>query len=114
MRLSFVSDIHGNIDALAAVARRRGATVVLGDLLDYVDYHDPSGGILGRVFGERHVRQFTALRSAGDFHGLREFNRSLWDQHAGPARHADRRRLGALPRGAGGGRSGRAAHARKR
>ncbi len=79
MRLSFVSDIHGNIDALAAVARQAEQLVVLGDLLDYVDYHDPSAGILGRVFGERPVRQFTALRTAGDFHGLREFNRSLWD-----------------------------------
>ena len=30
------------------------------------------------------VRQFTALRTAGDFHGLREFNRSLWDSTPDP------------------------------
>ena len=84
MRLSFVSDIHGNIVALAEVARRAEQLVVLGDLLDYVDYHDASAGILGRIFGEQNVRTFIALRLAGDFPRLREFNRSLWDSTPDP------------------------------
>ena len=79
MRLSFVSDIHGNMAGLADVARQAEQLVVLGDLLDYVDYYDPSGGILGRVFGEQRVRHFIALRMAGDFRALREYNRALWD-----------------------------------
>ena len=79
MRLSFVSDIHGNIAALADVARRVEKLVVLGDLLDYVDYHDPSAGIIGRIFGEERVRPFIALRLAGDFPALRAYNHSLWD-----------------------------------
>ena len=45
VRLSFVSDIHGNIDGLADVARRVDQLVVLGDLLDYVDYYDPAGDV---------------------------------------------------------------------
>ncbi len=78
MRLSFVSDIHGNIAGLADVARRSEQLVVLGDLLDYVDYHDASAGILGRIFGERQVNEFIALRLAGDFPALRELNHRLW------------------------------------
>lgn len=84
VRLSFVSDIHGNIAGLADVARRAEQLVVLGDLLDYVDYYDPAGGILGRIFGERRVRQFIALRLAGDFAGLRQYNRTLWESTDDP------------------------------
>ena len=84
MRLSFVSDIHGNIAGLADVARRVDQLVVLGDLLDYVDYYDPSGGIIGRIFGADRVRPFIALRLAGDFPGLRAYNRELWDSTPDP------------------------------
>jgi Icc-related predicted phosphoesterase len=38
VRLQFVSDVHGNISALREVARRADQLVVLGDLIDYVDY----------------------------------------------------------------------------
>jgi len=84
VRISFVSDIHGNTDGLAAVARDAEMLVVLGDLLDYVDYHDPAGGILGEVFGEQWVRQFTALRTAGDYAGLHRLNTDLWATVADP------------------------------
>lgn len=84
MRISFVSDVHGNIDGLAAVARDAEMLVVLGDLLDYVDYHDPSAGILGEVFGEHRVREFTVLRSAGDFPALHRLNTELWATVADP------------------------------
>ena len=84
MRLSFVSDIHGNIAGLADVARRVERLVVLGDLLDYVDYHDPSAGIIGRIFGEARVGEFIALRLAGDFPALRAYNHALWEGVADP------------------------------
>ncbi len=84
MRISFVSDIHGNADALAVVAGAAEQLVVLGDLLDYVDYHDPGAGILGEVFGIDQVEQFTALRSAGDFVGLHRLNTELWSAMADP------------------------------
>ena len=79
MRLSIVSDIHGNLTGLAEVARQAEQLVVLGDLLDYVDYYDAAGGIIGRVFGEQKVRHFISLRMAGEFRQLREYNRGLWD-----------------------------------
>lgn len=69
---------------LADAARRAEQLVVLGDLLDYVDYYDPTGGILGRVFGEHKVRKFIALRLAGDFPGLRAYNAALWESTPDP------------------------------
>lgn len=84
MRVSFVSDVHGNFDALARVAGEAEQLVVLGDLLDYVDYHDHSQGILGQVFGAERVRPFAQMRSSGDFLGLRDYNRTLWDSVSDP------------------------------
>ena len=78
MRLSFVSDVHGNVAGLRDAARRAEQLVVLGDLIDYVDYHDPAGGILGRIFGAEQVRPFIDLRLAGEFRQLRELNDALW------------------------------------
>lgn len=78
MRLSFVSDVHGNIDGLAEVARSAEQLVVLGDLVDYVDYHEPSRGILGRIFGAEKVLPFIEMRSAGSFLELRRYNNDLW------------------------------------
>jgi len=84
VRVSFVSDVHGNIDGLAEVARDAETLVVLGDLLDYVDYHDPSAGILGEVFGADNVLAFSRLRSTGDFAGLHRLNTALWETIADP------------------------------
>ena len=84
MRVSFVSDVHGNIGALREVARGAEQLVVLGDLIDYVDYHDAADGILGRIFGARRVQPFIDLRLAGDFQRLRRLNRDLWDSIPDP------------------------------
>ena len=78
MRVSFVSDVHGNTEGLARVAEKAEQLVVLGDLLDYVDYHEPDRGILGEVFGEDRVRHFAQLRQAGQFAELHAYNLSLW------------------------------------
>lgn len=78
MRISVVADVHGNIDALARVAETSQRLVILGDLLDYVDYHDPNRGILAEMFGAESVRRFTLLRTHGAFAELRRFNAELW------------------------------------
>lgn len=57
-----VSDVHGNAEALARAGEGADALLVLGDLLDFVDYHDHSRGILGRVFGPQKVARFAELR----------------------------------------------------
>lgn len=78
MRVSVVADVHGNVEALARVAERAERLVVLGDLLDYVDYADPGAGILGHLFGPTRVAHFSDLRAAGDFARLRRYNDELW------------------------------------
>lgn len=79
-----VADIHGNIEALARVAERAEQLIVLGDLLDYVDYHEAHRGILGTVFGAERVRPFITMRSAGDFAALHAYNQQLWASLADP------------------------------
>ena len=79
-----MSDVHGNVPALAEVAASAEQLVVLGDLLDYVDYHHPERGILGAVFGAERVRHFAELRFAGDFARLHRYNTALWQELADP------------------------------
>ncbi|MDQ2707801.1 MAG: metallophosphoesterase [Actinomycetota bacterium] len=78
MRVHVVSDVHGNSAALARAADGADALVVLGDLIDFVDYDDHSGGILGQVFGPAAVARFAALRVGGKPGELTGFARSLW------------------------------------
>lgn len=84
MRVHVVSDVHGNTEALARAGDGADVLVVLGDLLDFVDYHDHSGGILGRIFGPETVRRFAELR-AGTRDEMRAFARMLWSSLDDPA-----------------------------
>ncbi|HWE88650.1 MAG TPA: metallophosphoesterase [Pseudonocardiaceae bacterium] len=78
MRVHVVSDVHGNADALARAGDGADALVVLGDLLDFVDYHDHSGGILGAVFGAEKVAAFAQLRRGDQPREFIAYARSLW------------------------------------
>jgi Icc-related predicted phosphoesterase len=78
MRVHVVSDVHGNADALARAGEGADALVVLGDLLDFVDYHDYSKGILGQVFGPAKVAVFAELRRNRQTTGLATYARTLW------------------------------------
>jgi len=78
MRVHVVSDVHGNAEALARAGEGADALVVLGDLLDFVDYHDHSKGILGAVFGAEKVATFAALRRSRRHADITAYARSLW------------------------------------
>lgn len=80
-----VSDVHGNVDALARAGDGADALVVLGDLIDFVDYHDHSSGILGTVFGPEKVAVFARLRRERRHTEIAAYARSLWDSLADPA-----------------------------
>lgn len=84
MRVHVVSDVHGNAEALARAGQRADVLIVLGDLIDFVDYHDHSAGILGQIFGPEQVGRFARLR-AGAPGDLRAFVASLWAQLDDPA-----------------------------
>lgn len=73
-----VSDVHGNAEALARAGDGADALVVLGDLIDFVDYHDHAGGILGAVFGAERVATFARLRRERRPAELAAYARSLW------------------------------------
>lgn len=78
MRVHVVSDVHGNAEALARAGEGADALFVLGDLLDFVDYHDYSGGIMGAVFGADKVARFAEFRKGGRNPEAIAFVRSLW------------------------------------
>ncbi|MDQ4103760.1 MAG: metallophosphoesterase [Actinomycetota bacterium] len=78
MRVHVVSDVHGNVDALARAGAGADALLVLGDLIDFVDYDDHSAGILGSIFGSAAVQRFAELRSAGAPGEAFAFVRELW------------------------------------
>ena len=68
-----VSDIHAAFAELAAVAARGEPLLVLGDLLNFVDYRTGSG-IVADVYGRSHALEFIGNRRTGDW----EANRRLW------------------------------------
>jgi Icc-related predicted phosphoesterase len=65
MRVHAVSDVHGNVEALRRAGDGADALLVLGDLVDFVDYRDPAGGILGRALGREVSARFGRLRASG-------------------------------------------------
>jgi Icc-related predicted phosphoesterase len=65
MRVHVVSDVHGSVEALARAGDGADALVVLGDLIEFVDYHDPAAGIIGRALGARVSAEFARLRVHG-------------------------------------------------
>lgn len=85
MRVHVVSDVHGNVDALAGACRGADALIVLGDLIDFVDYHDHSRGILGAVFGADKVAEFAEMRRNREVRAAGGYFRSLWSSLDDPA-----------------------------
>jgi Icc-related predicted phosphoesterase len=84
-----VSDVHGNAADLARAADGAEALVVLGDLLDFVDYDDPAQGILAEILGPQATVEFARLRSEGGPGALREYTRQLWADLEDPAALVD-------------------------
>ena len=79
MRVHVVSDVHGSVEALSTAADGADVLVCLGDLVLFLDYHDPAGGIFADLFGTEAAVRLIALRSAKRFEEAREWSRSLWE-----------------------------------
>lgn len=68
-----VSDVHAAFSELAEVAAQGEPLLILGDLLNFVDYRT-GVGIVADVYGRDHVMQFIRNRKKGDW----DANRRLW------------------------------------
>jgi Icc-related predicted phosphoesterase len=75
MRVMAISDLHGAVEHLDAVARDCDALLVLGDLINVLDYRTMDG-ILVEVFGREPVAEAAELRSQGRFDEARAAIRS--------------------------------------
>lgn len=76
MRIHVVSDVHGAAEALADAGKGADVLLSLGDLANFVDYSDPSQGVLGELFGAAAVAHWIGLRDGGRFVEAREYVRS--------------------------------------
>jgi len=68
-----VADVHGAADALAQVVAQTESLLVLGDLINFIDYRT-NEGIVADVCGSEFVSEMVALRTAG----LSGEARTLW------------------------------------
>lgn len=77
MSIYVVSDLHGAPDALAKAVPEGATLLLLGDLLNFVDYLSMTG-ILTEVFGVEAVRTVVELRTAGRVEEARDAMRARW------------------------------------
>ncbi|SHN42245.1 metallophosphoesterase family protein [Cryptosporangium aurantiacum] len=82
-RIHVVSDVHGRADALARAGDGADALVVLGDLLLYLDYADPTQGILADLLGAEAGAEFAEMRKEHRFGDLRSVGARLMSDPAG-------------------------------
>ncbi len=68
------SDVHGGVEPLQRLSRSDGPVLILGDLVNLIDYRSWSG-ILPDVCGAEFVKDMSDLRIAGRFTELR----NRWD-----------------------------------
>lgn len=75
--IRIISDVHGAVAALRRVAEEPGPLLILGDLINFIDYRNNSG-IVADVAGEDFVDRVVQARSQGDFAAAGE----LWRKHS--------------------------------
>jgi Icc-related predicted phosphoesterase len=75
MRIKVISDLHGAVDHLKEAGRGCDALLVLGDLINVLDYRTMDG-ILVETFGREPVAEAVTLRARGRFEEARRTLRS--------------------------------------
>lgn len=74
--IRLISDVHGAVGALRRVVAQPGRLLILGDLINFIDYRNNSG-IVADVAGKEFVDQIVGLRTTGDFAASSE----VWRGH---------------------------------
>src|SRR2546425_5628318 len=89
VRVTAISDLHGAVERLDAVGRECDALLVLGDLINVLDYRTMDG-ILVEVFGREPVAEAAEPRSQGRFEEARAaFRRRVGDGDEARARFVE-------------------------
>ena len=71
--MRIISDVHGAFNALRRVASAPGPMLILGDLVNFVDYRT-GDGMVADVFGREFVQEVARFRASGDYAA----SRALW------------------------------------
>ena len=71
----FVSDVHYQIEYLNSLPQNKGPIVILGDLINWIDYRDGQG-IAMDVFGKDNVEKLINLRKEHKF----DERKTLWKE----------------------------------
>lgn len=61
-----IADVHGDLDAVLREAASCDVLLLLGDLVNVIDYEN-AGGILGEIYGADAIREWSKLRAQGRF-----------------------------------------------
>ena len=69
----FISDVHYQLDYLSSLPKNKGPVVILGDLINWIDYRNGEG-IAKEVFGTENVQKLINLRKQHKF----EERKNLW------------------------------------
>lgn len=92
MSVYVVSDLHGAPDALSKAVPEGATLLLLGDLINFIDYISMTG-ILTEVFSVEAVEQVVALRTAGRVEEAREVMRRRSEGREEEIRHEIGRRV---------------------
>lgn len=76
-----VSDIHGEFEALARLAATGDTLLILGDLINLLDYRTGEG-IITDVMGESFGREVSERRGDSDYSGMRRLWSDLSEERA--------------------------------
>ncbi|MCP3859892.1 MAG: metallophosphoesterase, partial [Phycisphaeraceae bacterium] len=72
-----VSDVHGAVEPLRRVASLGEPLLVLGDLINYIDYRS-NEGIVADISGKRLVDEFVRIRAVEGSEAATEFWHGEW------------------------------------
>ena len=84
----FISDVHHGLDSLENLPSGKGPLVILGDLINWIDYRN-GDGIAKDVFGEESVTKLVELRKKHDFTRRKE----LWNELFSKDREAKQKKI---------------------
>lgn len=73
----FISDVHHGLSGLREIPTDKGPLVILGDLINWIDYRDGSG-IARDVFGDSNIDKLITYRKNHDFSRRKDLWRELF------------------------------------